>query len=284
MISIFIMYSADRRKFLDYTLSCLNDMPGYDNCQKTLVVDGRANYIPLGFNIIQVPRIKKQFSWANMWNAGVYSARYPKIIYLDADRLLPKSFIESAMQVQDNQFLFTSKHFHMLKDMEIESCKRFLEANMRSNIFVDDEFLGCFRYEPRFKDPQFGPGKNVMSGSVAFTRKTYHKLGGVDPWYLGHGAFADTDFHYLAAKNGCEFIDLNLPEIHCHHFKLDNTGEEINEVTLRRMGLDNFIYCCQKWSLPIVLAEDLAVRCEIAQPSKYVEKKLKELKNSPRNL
>ena len=33
-----------------------------------------------------------------------------------------------------------------------------------------------------------------MSGSVAFTKKTYIRLGGVDPWYRGHGAFADTDF------------------------------------------------------------------------------------------
>lgn len=276
MISIFIMYSADRRKPLDFTISCLEDMPLYDQCQKTLIVDGRCTHIPIGFDIIQVPRVDKKFCWSYMWAAGVHSAQHPIIVYLDADRLLPKTFLRFASYVEDDQFLFTSKHFHMTKDMELESCKKFLEANMAEGIFTSDEFLGAFRYEPRFREPPLGPGKNVMSGSVAFTKQTFDRLGGVDPWYCGHGAFADTDFHHQAARAGCQFLDLNIPEIHYHHFKLDATGEEIDDITLHRMGLDNFIYLCNKWKLPMVLAENLAVRCGILKPSAYVEKKLKQ--------
>ncbi len=277
MLSIFIMYSADRRKPLDYTISCLEDMPLYEKCQKTLVVDGRTNYIPMGFDVINVPRTKKQFSWSNMWDAGVFSARYPIVVYLDSDRLLPKSFLELAATVQDNQFMFTSKHFHMMRDMEIDKCKEFLQANLEKGVFVKDEFLGCFRYEPRFQEPITGPGKNVMSGSVAFTKETYVRSGGVDPWYRGHGAFADTDYHMQTAKMGCEFIDLNLPEIHYHHFKIDQKGNEIEELALHRMGLDNFIYYCKKWQLPLILAEDLAIRCKIPKPWQYVEQKFKSL-------
>jgi len=277
MLSLFIMYSADRRKPLEYTISCLEEMPLYNECQKTLIVDGRTNYVPMGFDIINVPRIKKRFSWANMWDAGVFSARHPIVVYLDSDRMLPQSFLELVATVKNDQFMFTSKHFHMTKDIEIGKCKQFLQENLAEGVFVKDEFLGCFKYEPRFKDPVMGPGKNVMSGSVAFTKKTYLESGGVDPWYVGHGAFADTDYHMQVAKLGCEFIDLNLPEIHYHHFKVDNTGEEIDELTLHRMGLDNFIYYCKKWELPLILAEDLAKRCKISNPWKYVETKFKEL-------
>jgi hypothetical protein len=262
---------------LDYTISCLEDMPLYEKCQKTLVVDGRTNYIPMGFDVVNVPRIKKQFSWANMWDAGVFTAKYPIVVYLDSDRMLPKSFLEKAAEVKDNQFMFTSKHFHMMKDMEIDDCKEFLVENLSKGVFMKDEFLGCFRYEPRFQEPVYGPGKNVMSGSVVFTKKTYIQSGGVDPWYRGHGAFADTDYHMQVAKMGCEFIDLDLPEIHYHHFKIDQKGDEIDELTLQRMGLDNFIYYCKKWQLPLILAEDLAVRCKIPNPWKYVEEKFRSI-------
>lgn len=274
MISIFIMYSTDRQKPLEYTISCLQDMELYQSCQKTLVVDGKIDVVPREFEVVQVPRIGGQFSWANMWNAGVLSAQNPIVVYLDADRLLPPSFLESVCGITDGYFAFTSKHFHMLEDMELDSCKRFLEANQEVGIFIDDEFLGQLKYEPRFQDPVHGPGKNVMSGSVAFTRNTYVELGGVDPWYRGHGAFADTDFHYQAAQAGCSFIDLDVPEIHYHHNKLDNDEKEIDEITLRRMGLDNFIYYCKKWKLPMVLAENLALRCGILRPTKYVEEQL----------
>jgi len=249
----------------------------YASCQKTLVVDGKIDYIPPDYDAIQVPRIKDEFSWSNMWAAGVYSARNPVVVYLDADRLLPDDFLELAQDVQDGCFAFTSKHFHMLQDMEIETCKKFLRENQKPGIFVDDDLLGQLKYEPRFEDPVHGPGKNVMSGSVAFTKRTFEILGGVDPWYRGHGAFADTDFHFQAAKAGCTFIDLNLPEIHYHHHKLGNDSKEIDEITLRRMGLDNFIYYCQKWKLPMALAENVALRCGVLRPTKYVEDKLKQL-------
>ena len=274
------MYSADRRKALEYTVACLEDMHYFEQCQKTLIVDGRTDYIPMGFEIINVPRFQKKFSWAKMWDAGVYSARYEKIIYLDSDRLLPKSFIEQALEVKDKQFLFTSKHFHMLKDIELDKCQRFLELNLGKGVFLDDDFVGQFRYEPRFKNPLLGPGKNVMSGSVVFTKKTYHESGGVDPWYCGHGAFADTDYHFQTAKQGCEFIDLEIPEIHYHHLKIDNKGEELDHIALARLGLDNFIYYCKKWELPLMLAEDLATKCFIKNPVEYVQEKFKSLYNT----
>jgi hypothetical protein len=273
------MYSNDRAEALKYTLSCLRDMPLYDKCQRTLVVDTKVDSIPEDWQAVQVPRVGGKFCWGRMWDAGVYAAKHDKIIYLDSDRMLPRSFIQQVDDnLQDDVFIFTSRHFMMLSDLSLPLCKNLLEAEEVEEMLLEKEYMGKFKYEVRFEKPCHGPAKNVMSGSTAFTKRTYIKLGGVDHWYRGHGAFADTDFHMQASLDGCRFLDLQMPELHYHHNKMGDSKIELDEVTLRRMGLDNFIYYCDKWGLPMVLAESLAVRCGVMRPQRYVDKKLKEIK------
>lgn len=277
MLSIFIMYSCDRQEQLKMTISCLRDMNGYKDCQKTLVVDGKTNFIHEDFNIIQVPRINGQFCWSNMWEAGVATASFNNILYLDSDRLLPSTYLIKVNSIlEDGVFAFTSKHF-MITDhtMTEEDCKELLENDI--SFFGNSKFVGKLKYEPRFKQPFVGPGKNVMSGNTAFTKNTYYELGGVDPWYCGHGAYADTDFHMLAGKSGCEFIDLQELELHCHHHKLDKGENPLSIDELYKMGLDNFIYYVWKWKLPSVLAENIAYECRsLSKPREYVDAKLEE--------
>jgi hypothetical protein len=269
------MYSEDRFKQLEYTISCLQDMKFFDQCQKTIILDGNANIVIPNFEVIRVPRINNQFSWANMWNAGVCSARFPVIWYLDSDRLLPEMYIETLLKsVIDDVFVFTSQHFMVTKDMSLELCKDFLQLKDWSGVFTSDKFLGCLQYEPKNELPFHGPGKNVMSGNTAFTKKTFFKLGGIDPWYKGHGAYADTDFHMLASQT-CKFIDLSISEIHYHHSKKDN-NHDLSKVQLDKLGLDNFIYYCRKWDLPMAYAENLAFRAGIHHSAKYVYNKVKE--------
>lgn len=276
MISLFIMFSNDRLNQLELTIASLEGMEGYSSCQKTLVVDGRCAHNVPGWSKIEVPRIGGKFCWGNMWAAGVSTARHQKILYLDSDRILPKNYlslIESRME--ENAFLFTSRHFLALKELSKPLCSEFLENP--DNVFMDERFLGAMRFEARFQNPVHGPGKNVMSGNTAFTKKTYLRSGGVDKWYCGHGAFADTDFHMRAAQVGCKFIDLQVPELHCHHSKQGESGEDLDDKTLRMAGLDNFIYYCDKWGLPTVLAESLAGRIGIPYPGRYVRKRSQEI-------
>ena len=282
LISIFIMYSNDRFEALGHTLSCLRDMPLYENCQKTIVVDGKIESIPPEWEVLQVPRIDNKFCWGRMWDAGVLSARFEKIVYLDSDRLLPKEFLQLVdKNIKDNVFIFTSIHLMMNKHLDIQKCKNTLEDfSKKQNCNKFNFILEQFKFETRHAEPYHGPSKNVMSGSTSFTRKTYIRLGGVDQWYCGHGAFADNDFHMQAALNGCNFIDLSIPEIHYHHFKLSQENNRIKDKDLFILGLNNFIYYCKKWNLPIALAESLAVKCEIKNPVSYVNKKLKELEKS----
>lgn len=279
MISIFIMYSTDRSEALEYTLSCLREMPLYEECQKTLVVDGKIDSIPYDWEAIQVPRIDNKFCWGRMWDAGVLTANNEKIVYLDSDRLLPTSFLELVNEnVEDNLFIFTSRHFQMRSKPTIEQCKNSLQSESLADILCDPNMSSVLVYEERHGEPFHGPGKNVMSGSVAFTRSTYLNTGGVDQWYCGHGAFADTDFHMQAVSNGCAFLDLDVPELHFPHDKLNEDKTKLSDKELWRQSLDNFIYYCLKWSLPLVLAEDMASRGGIKRPSSYVNKKSKEIK------
>ena len=272
MLSIFIMYSPDRQNALEIVLGCLQDMPLYMECQKTLVVDGKCNILLPEWHIVEVPRVDDgKFSWANMWDVGVGTARHENVLYLDSDRLLPINYLEVLLpQIKDDVFVFTSNHFMMLKEMPLGACKRMLRDGV-------EDFVGCARYEPRFKDPVHGPGKNVMSGSTAFTKKTYYRLGGVDPWYRGHGAYADTDFHFTAKVGGCQFVDIGNPEYHYPHPKREG-DQELKKMELRRLGLDNYIHYCYKWGLPMALAENIAHECNLRRPDKYVAVKAEEIR------
>ena len=275
MLSIFIMYSSDREAALARTVSCLRNMDLYDKCQKTIVADKKSNVCYPEWKTVDVPRVNDEFCWAYMWDAGVNTARFDNILYLDSDRMLPRSFLKLTTDVlEDDTFVFTSNHFMMLKELSVEKCQDLLDDFSLS----DEDFVGSARFEARYKEPIHGPGKNVMSGSTAFTKRTYWRLGGVDPWYRGHGAFADTDFHFTARMGGCKFVDLGVPEFHFPHPKRDIEGNEIEEMRLRRMGLDNFVYYCCKWGLPLALAENVAHSCDIRRPDKYVQKKAKDFK------
>lgn len=273
MLSIFIMFSNDRQEALNYTIACLKNMDGYKDCQKTLIIDGFAKSIPEDWQIVQVPRINGKFCWAKMWDAGVFSSIHEKIIYLDSDRLLPTNYLSLVDQyLDDDIFMFTSKHFMMVEKLPLELCQEILKIEDIGEILSRNDIIGKLRYEPRSGEIIHGPGKNVMSGSTAFTKKTYMKLGGVDHWYCGHGAYADTDFQ-MQACNSCLFVDTKLTELHYFHTKIEN--DKILDVDeLKLLSLNNFIYYCYKWNVPHIIAENLAINSNISR--QYVKDKFKE--------
>lgn len=275
------MYSPDREIALERTISCLRRMNLYDQCQKTLIVDGKVNVVYPDWHVVEVPRIGGKFSWSNMWGAGVGSARFENVLYLDSDRLLPVSFLELVIDnLQEDTFIFTSNHFMMREESPQELCEQILDFEI-GDLIENEDLLKHLKYEPRLKEPTHGPGKNVMSGGTAFTRKTFYRLGGVDAYYTGHGAFADTDFHYTAHRGGCCFVDLGVPELHFPHPKKNKKGKDIGRMKLRIMGLDNFLYYSCKWNLPLSLAENMAHGCDLRRPAKYVENRIKELGLTP---
>lgn len=270
------MYSKDRKDALDATLSCLQDMPLYDKCQKTLIVDGRIEGLCIpDWSVVQVPRIGDKFCWGRMWDAGVGTARYPNILYLDSDRLLPNCFLEKTMDaIADDVFVFTSHHYMVLENRPLEKYKELLRRiGSDDSVLLEAEFFANLKFDIRRTCPHHGPGKNVMSGSTAFTRKTYVRLGGVDHWYCGHGAFADTDFHMRAFMGGCKFFNLELPELHYPHAKR-HADSPITDQDIKLLGLNNFIHYCRKWDLTLSLAENLAVNLCVPNPPKYIKERM----------
>lgn len=272
------MYSTDRANQLEQTISCLKDMQLYPQAQKTLVVDGKMTGPRYDdWAVLEVPRFKGEFCWGHMWDAGVASAQNEIVLYLDSDRLWPRTLLEEIVRkINHNTFLFTSQHFVLLKDIPLESCKRFLRNAENTGIMMDDEFFGKLKYEPRWGQPLRTHGKNVMSGGTAFTRTTYFRVGPVDPWYRGHGAFADTDFHQQAAKAGCKFVDLKMPELHLQHERVEN-GKSLDRKEYMKLALDNFIYYVNKWKLPRALAEEMAYNVGIFQARAYVTERFQQL-------
>lgn len=278
MISIFIMYSSDRWDALKMTISCLEKMSFYDKCQKTLIVDNEAEKYPLGWIPVQVPRKNGKFCWGRAWDAGVASSKNDIVLYLDSDRLLPPNFLEKIINnIKEDTFLFTSQHYMMLREISFELISNFLISENPFVTINNDEYIGFARFEPRSQKPVHESRKNVMSGSCAFTKRTYWKVGGVDHWYCGHGAFADSDFHMQAAVCGAKFIDLKVTELHYPHNKKEENLNLSNE-QLYKLSLDNFIYYCWKWKLPVALVENFAYRCKIPKPTRYVDKKLQEIR------
>ncbi len=285
MLSIFVMYSPDRTLPFDYTLACLKRMELYADCQKILVVDGRfQKYLP-DWDIVEVPRLNNKFCWGRMWDAGVLNSRFDRVLYLDSDRLLPQSFLKATLEkMTPDSFIFTSLHFQMLKKLKLEDCIRLLEMSDLSQLLTDASTTGSLRFEPRVKEPVHGSSKNVMSGSTGFFKQTYIELGGVDHWYCGHGAFADSDFHYTSARNGCRFVDLQLPELHFPHEKLDSDNQALSQMDLWKASLDNFVYYCHKWSVPQAILVEFARHSGIQKPERYVKQALMNLNDSPRDL
>ncbi len=278
MISIYILYSPDREKAIRIMLSFLKEMSFFDQCQKTLVVDGKSNIILDDFEVIQLPRVTNEFNWSYAWSAGVLTAKYPIVWYLDSDRLLPKNYIQLLKNtVREDKFVFTSNHYLMESELDLETCKDFVYRTSREGMLLEDKFIGKIKFDPRYGEPINFPGKNVMSGNTAFLRSTFEKLGGVDVWYEGHGAFADTDFHIQSAVAGCQFIDLKVPELHYFHEKKNN-DQKVDDETLKKMSLDNYLYYCVKWKIPIDYPLKIASNIQIKDPLKYVRRRIKEIK------
>ena len=71
---------------------------------------------------------------------------------------------------------------------------------------------------------------------------------------------------------------MGIPELHYPHTKNDQDGKIIDYDKLKMMSLDNFIYYCIKWGLPLTLAENVAVKSKIKDPKKYIAEKSKLLR------
>lgn len=273
------MYSPDRKQYLEKQISYLQKMDGYTECQKILVVDGLANIRPDGFEIAEMDRGTGQFNWSRAWKTGVERSKFQNILYLDSDRIFPKHYlseVKRALHDDPECFVYTPNLFTIQQYPGTDVIDELLSLNPED--IKKKRYKGIV-FEPRFTKPVHFPGKNAMSGSVAFSKDTYRLSGGVDPWYEGHGAFADSDFFMQTVRKNFRFFVLpNIPELHFGHTKRDGNNNIVSDKELRLEGLHNFIYYCSKWGIgfdkPLIVAKNIGV----PSPEEYIAKIIEEQK------
>lgn len=266
------MYSPDRIEQFKVALACWQDIEGFDECQKILLVDNvKSNIFPDGFEVYTVPRPNGKFNWAAMWEAGVTYSQRKMCWYLDSDRILPKYYLNLIHEhIKDHVIIYTSNLFQFHKDINIEEAKK-----ARDNWTVTkikecyQDYKDCLTFDPRFHLPLYSPGKNAMSGNTAFTKQTYYDSGGVDPWYEAHGAFADTDYHTQCYNLGYKFIDLKELELHLNHDKLEENPLSFKELGV--LGLNNMVRYCRKWGFPLNQVVESAAHLKIYDPVRFVK-------------
>lgn len=240
-------------------IECMEDMDLYWECQKVLLVDGdQSNVTPEGWEVVCVPR-QGDFNWSRMWNEGVSASRNDIVVYLDSDRVLPNNYLTTVRdRIEDDAFLFTQDLFTFKEDVDTGLIKSIRDRTdpdlLRKRYDTYKEFLW---YDPRYCLPGHGPGKGVMSGGTAFTKRTFEKSGGVDPFYRGHGAYADSDFHQQCWAMGMDMVNLGLLELHIHHEKFSGEGR-LSRRDLEVLSLNNYIYYCLKWGFDFDRARYIA--------------------------
>lgn len=264
------MYSPDRKQYLEKQIAYLQEMDGYAACQKILVVDGLANIRPDGFEIAEMDRSGK-FNWSRAWKTGVDRSKFENVLYLDSDRIFPKNYLlelDRALREDPDCFAYTPNLFTIQKYPGADVIDEILSLHPEE---IKKKRYNGIVFEPRFSRPVHFPGKNAMSGSVAFSKNTFRLSGGVDPWYEGHGAFADSDFFMQTVRKDFRFFVLpHLPELHFGHTKRDGDNNIVDDKELRLQGLYNFVYYCNKWKLGLDKAIVVAKNIGVEKPAEYV--------------
>lgn len=270
-VSVFVMYSIDRKSQFEIALECWREIEGFEECQKILLVDQlESNIYPEGFEVYTIQRPKQNFNWSAMWNAGVERSTSEICWYLDSDRIIPKDYLKKAKEkIDDGKFVFTTNLFQLRNPMAIEQIR-----NFRNNVTAEEiklnygKYLDLLFFDPRFTLPLTSSGKNPMSGNVLFTKKTYLDSGGVDSFYEGHGAFADTDFHTQCYKLGYLFEDVRDLELHLCHEKIEGKSLSFRELGI--LGLNNMVRYLRKWRMPLTQAVDAARFLHIYDPEGFI--------------
>lgn len=274
MIGIFVMFSPDRLPQLAQAVECMREMSLYDRCQKTLLVDDSDVTHPSlpEWEHVKVSRPRKEFNWSRMWEVGVGHSRHEVVLYLDSDRVLPRDYLEAVLaNARDGAFLFCRNLFSFRRAVGIHVVKNYRDGHTPESLKADyDRHKDLLWYDPRFGLPCDGPGKGVMSGNTAFTRETFKRSGGVDPFYRGHGAWADSDFHRQCWGMGMGMVDLGRLELHLHHDKLAAGGGELAAHDVEVLSLNNYVRYCSKWNVDLDRARDVASLLKL--PDGFVER------------
>jgi hypothetical protein len=259
MFSICVIYSKSRRQQAQYVYTYLSKLPYYRSFDKIAICDGEPDYVPDDFTPIIVPR-STYFCRAKWWSCGIEAAKKNIVIILDCDRLPHPTFFNRAALLPPLTFLYCEKLYQLIEKVSFPTV-----INLLMNPQPPPPKLAVPDFRVLINDGTIQPGKNPMSGCVAFWKETYQKTGGLDPHFQGWG-FNDTDYYMTAYAAGCHFLGLDLKEFHLQH------PYEVPKRVLLGMNAYNGVHFYDKWRLPlheviINILQELGLTQEIARPT-----------------
>lgn len=276
MLSVFILYSNDRKSQAELMIGCLSECIGFNECEKILCADGSTNYTPEDFLVLEIERPDTGFyCWAKAWQQAVKTARHEKVLYLDCDRILPVSaLLEFANTISENQFVFPRYLYSFEEDCSVEEVRATRDQADFSKLRPDHRVFTSAWEAVRAKNP--------MSGCVGFTRTTFIASGGLDPDFQGWG-YPDTDYFAKTQSLGMRFVPLEMNELHLkHHYEKPSR-------VVKAMNLWNGCRFCRKWGYPIhpklhTLAGELSLAITRVEKYKKLEDFLSDLQKADKIL
>lgn len=245
-----MLYSPDRLEQLNKTIACLKDTEGFGDCEKILCVDGKSNVKLDGFEIIEIPRKKDLYCWADALNTGVKKATREIILYMDSDRIVPTSFLIKVQQIINRRcFVFLSRMYSLRGNVDLQYIRKLRNDINNGSL---DKHKKNLKADHRTLNPLNIDKKNPMSGCVAFYQDDFLALGGFDASFVGWG-YPDYDFFMNLTKNKYQLTPIKGVEIHQHH------TYNIKPDLRHAMNAWNCARYHDKWKLPypIMLKEKL---------------------------
>ncbi len=235
-LSVFVLYSPSRRRQFDQFYRLFTRCQRYSDCQKLLICDNSTDVDPPDYQTIIVPRAGTFFCWSDAWAAAMAVVQSQKVLYLDCDRILPDWYLQKLIDtLGDHEFVYPQRLWNFNTDMPDE-------------ILLDQKalltkFKETWRLERLTAEYIDLPCRGPLSGTTAFTTKTYEIIGPLDRNYVAWG-YPDLEYQEVAKSKGCIFRPIDTEVLHLAH------DYEMNPDLFYAVNAWNGVRFFKKWMLP----------------------------------
>lgn len=236
LLSIFVLYSPSRRRQFEQFSRLLARCNRYQDCQKLLVCDDKTDVYPDDYETIIVPRQGPHFCWSDAWASAMAAVESEKVLYLDCDRILPEWYLERVIDtLKDHEFVYPQTLWNLQCDVPDEV--------LLSQEMLLTKYKAAWRSERLTAEYIYLPCRGPLSGTTAFTARTYRHVGPLDRSYVAWG-YPDIEYQEMAKSRGCVFRPIDCEVLHLSH------SYEIDPGLFYKVNAWNGVRFFKKWKLP----------------------------------